>query len=168
MVFSSGGHSTNKGILEAVLRQGLLRVLPESTVHSNRLGSFENYCCLTPPQTSEIRISIGQPPPSPRGFLSSAGESNMQPGPRVTGRDLQLSLFMDVGRRPPGTRREPSSTWKVPRAPALVWAQKCAREKQRAFFVILPNSASSHGGRKFSLAAGPVPNCQHARLFHSS
>lgn len=83
-----------------------------------------------------------------------------------------LSLFVTVERNTQ-TEREPwSGTWRVPRAPALAWAQECVGVKQGVWAPVrhLPSSASSHGslppaGGSSAWHTGPVPDCQHARLF---
>lgn len=86
---------------------------------------------------------------------------------------LAAFIIHECGKEDTKTEREPwSGTWKVPRVPALAWAQECAGVRQGVGAPVhhLPNSASSHGslppaGGSSAWHTGPVPDCQHARLF---
>lgn len=101
-------------------------------------------------------------------------ESSMQSGPRITGQGPQLSMFVNVERNIPETKRV-AGAWKIPQSPCAVsWAQECVWERQGArpcLFVIFPNSASSHGplppaGGSAAWHTGPAPNCRHTGLSH--
>lgn len=91
----------------------------------------------------------------------------MQAGPRVIGRGLQLSLFMNVRRSPPETKREPLAPGKYPEPLSWLGPRNGLGRGREPFRHLLQFSIPLWQAKVQAWHAGPAPSCQHARLFHS-